>query len=81
MHSKSQELITALESVKDADFGLDKELALNIVSCMDDYIREQWPIISKELMKIKTTQVQALTNDFCNKVMRFRAEDMIFSNF
>lgn len=63
MHSNSQELITTLESVKDADFGLDKELALNIVSCMDDYIQEQWPIISKELQKIQTEQVKALTTD------------------
>jgi hypothetical protein len=38
MHQNAAELKTALESVQDADFGLDKELALNIVSCMDDFI-------------------------------------------
>jgi len=40
MHQNAIELKTALESVHEADFGLDKELALNIVSCMDDFIQE-----------------------------------------
>jgi hypothetical protein len=31
MHQNAVELKTALESVHDADFGLDKELSLNIV--------------------------------------------------
>jgi hypothetical protein len=70
------ELAIALESCQNANSELSGEDAANILQMMDDFVNENWATLGKQF-----GQCCKLTTDECLSLMRYKAEDMIFTNF